>query len=1007
VLSDSLLRWDLEAGPAGLQAKGFQNQLSGRYVSFARSQEISLTFSASRQRIEIPWWKWRLGEEAAADPEAPDPRGLHLGYHLPALPEETHWGGADNLYLHEARGLGKPPSPSYPGYAWFRQHFPLPEDARNEEIVLALGGYDQEDWHRYWIYVNGVVAGRRVSSGRWREPGMFSLKPGSEAHRALSFGEGSRNTLAICVRGYDKTFGGRPRNVMDRTLFASNLVDQFVSVGTPYRTVSEFAVQGLRKYGAGETPGVSISLRNEPEQIEVEAHYELNRFTRRKWLHIKNAGGADRLLLDVTMDDAHLEEPVEEGGYGFPVLIGGEAFCGIEYPTALNQGLPGRVRLTHFPGRILKPGATFETKVACFGVAKSGEASQQFVDYIRSASPRPQKILSIYTPFGINSHAASTLEEQDLSEATVEDSVRDVKRWKDLGIQFDYFWTDSGWWQDLYSTRLDYREDIWPEGPIKVVKEVEDLGMQYGTWFDATFPDWGMGNSAGLEASRRPNPEGYWPPLLYRNGVLQLDFERCMCVSAEPYAHLLKQAILHHVKDFRVRGMNLDNGRYYCNSTQHNHLPGKYSTEANYDSVIDIVKAVKEAAPGALFMGYWGISSPYFCLFGDTLFESGISGEGTGLSDYPTVVHRDSSTLLVDQGSHLAKLIPPSNRDSLGVWITNTSWGSYVKADRWLEAMVMDLGRGNLLFPQLWSDLALIPEEEVAVLGRLVRLARARERILLQRRHLLGDPWRNTVYGYSYFDGDHGLVFLNNVHFESRSFSLTLDSSLGFAGSGGVSLRRHFPETSSFVKGAERSFAPGERIDLWSRPFEVAMFEIGPDSKLSGEGTFSDENLAERPEALGRQLEIVPMDPTPDSDIGFANAAELTRRGFAKKRVAFRTHLPEFSHPRPWLAIVARHMAGGEPFRQNGLAELSQIHARIGEKRVYFCTTPNVRQTVNVWNHWLVFRTVLNRNMQDREMQCAVTSYLPPDASCELEAWLLPPWWLGTQPKPRASKGMP
>jgi hypothetical protein len=371
------------------------------------------------------------------------------------------------------------------------------------------------------------------------------------------------------------------------------------------------------------------------------------------------------------------------------------------------------------------------------------------------------------------------------------------------------------------------------------------------------------------------------------------------------------------------------------------------------------------------------------------------------------VVHRDSSTLLVDQGSHLAKLIPPSNRDSLGVWITNTSWGSYVKAERWLEALVMDLGRGNLLFPQLWSDLALIPEEEVAVLGRLVRLARAGEPILLQRRHLLGDPWKNTVYGYSYFDGNHGLVFLNNVHFQSRSFRLTLDSSLGFVGSGRVSLRRHFPETRSLVKGTERSFAPGERIDLWLRPFEVAMFEIAPDSKLRGEGAFSEENLAERPEVLGRQLELVPMDLTPDSDIGFAKAEELTRRGFAKKRVAFRTHLPEISPPRPLLAVVARHMAGGEPFRQTGIAELSQIHARIGEKRVYFYTTPSVRQTINVWNHWLVFRSVLSRSAQGREMQCAVTSYLPSDAICELEAWLLPAWWSGVQPKPRASKGMP
>ena len=1006
-LSNSMLRWDLEVERAGLHARGFQNQLSGRYSSFTRSQEVSLTFSASRHRIEIPWWKWALNRDAAAHPEAPDPRGLRLGYHLPDLPEESQWGAADNLYLHDVRGAEKPSGPSYGGFAWFRQRFLLPDDARGEKIVLALGGYDQEDWSRYWVYVNGVEVGSRESSGRWREPGLFSLEPGSEAHHALVFGGAARNTLAICVRDYDKTFGGRPRHVMDRALFSSNLVDQFISIGSPYRTVSEFEVQTVRRYGAGESPAVVVSLRNQPEQIDVEVHYELSGFTRRKWLNVKNTGSGSRLLLDVTLDDASLEEPFAEGGYGVPVLMGGDAFCGIEYPTAFNQGLPGRLRLTHFPGKTLQPAETLESKVSCFGVARKGEALQQFVEYIRNASPRPQKLLSMYTPFGINSHAASTLEEQDEGEAMVWDALRDVKRWRDLGVRFDYFGTDSGWWQDLQSTALNYREDIWPEGPTRVVNEVESLGMQYGTWFDATFPDWGMGNTPGLEASRRLNPEGYWPPRLYRNGVLQLDFSRSMCVSAEPYAHLLKEAILHHVKDFRVRVVKLDNGRYYCNSTEHGHLPGKYSSEANYDSVIAIVKAVKEAAPGSFFMGYWGISSPYFCLFGDTLFESGISGEGTGLSDYPTVIHRDSSTLLVDQGAHLAKLVPPSNRDSLGVWITNTSWGSYVKADRWLEALVMDLGRGNLLFPQLWSDLALIPEDEVAVLARLAQLARARQHLLLERRRLLGDPWQNTVYGYAYFGGDHGLVFLNNVHFQSRPFALTLDSSLGSVGRGPVSLRRHFPETRTLVKGRARSFAPGETVELWLRPFEVAMFEISPPSDLLGQGTFTEEDLAEKPPLLGRRLELTPTDPTPESEIGFASAEQLIARGFIRKRAAFRTRLPALADPRTLLAVVARHMKGAEPFRQNGIAELSQIYARVGEKRLYFYTTPSVRQTVNVWNHWLVFRTLLSRDMQSREVEGAVTSHLPPDASCQLEAWLLPPWWMPALPKPRASKGMP
>jgi hypothetical protein len=1006
-LSNSFLQWDFEITAAGMRTKGVLNKLSRRYLGLSGSREIALTFSAARERIEIPWWKWTLGPETTSADDSPDAEGLRQGFHLPTFSAESNWSGADNLYVHSAVGQAKPAVSVYRGYAWFRQHFTLPQSSRKEEIFLVLGGYDQEDWNRYWVYLNGNLVGTQTSFARWRQPGMFVLQPGSEGYRTLNFGEGAPNTLAICVRDYDRAFGGYPRDVIDRALFNSNMVDQFIAVGPPYRTVSDFEVTQVQRYGESESPGVVFSLCDEKEQIEVKAHYELSGFTRRKWLEINNAGGSPRLLLDVHLDEFDLKTRVSEGGYGFPVLVDEEAFCGIEFPTALNQGMPGRLRLTHFPGRTIGPGAQIRTKVSTFGVARPGEAAQQFVDYIREGSPRSKKLTSIYTPFGINDYDGRTLEEQDESESLVLDALEDVKDWRQRGIQFDHFFTDSGWWQNQFSSRLDYREDLWPDGPAKVVEEVAALGMRYGTWFDATYPDWGMGNTPGLEASRRLNPDGYWPPIRYRNGVFREDWLRCMCVSAEPYAHLLKEAILRHVKESRVRALKLDNGRYYCNSTQHGHLPGKYSTEANYESIVDIVRAVKKEAPDAFCMGYWGHKSPYFCLVADTIFESGIAGEGAGLSDYPALVHRDSSTLLVDQASHFARLVPPSTRDSLGVWLTNTSWGSYSKAERWLEAMVMDLGRGSLLFPQIWGDLAFVPCEEVAVLRRLVTLTRSREQILLRRRQLLGDPWKNAVYGYAYFDGAHGLLFLNNVHFQSRVFKLTLDGAIGFAGSGPVRICRHFPETSLICQQGSRDFMVGQTVNIWLRPFEVAMFEIGPEAQLTEHLSFAVENLSEKPEILGRRLELTPVEPSPDSEIVFAEADRLTQGGLEKKLSAFRLRIPEFSQSRPVLAVVARHLQRGEPFREGTVADLSQIHARIGEKRVYFYTTPTVKATINTWSHWLVFRTTLNSRMQDKQMEIALTSYLPSDGKCEIEAWVLPLWWSHSGPRTQACKGLP
>ena len=67
----------------------------------------------------------------------------------------------------------------------------------------------------------------------------------------------------------------------------------------------------------------------------------------------------------------------------------------------------------------------------------------------------------------------------------------------------------------------------------------------------------------------------------------------------------------------------------------------------------------------------------------------------------------DSVTLAQDQNAQYARAIPPLAKDSLGVWLADTRWGNFMGRERWREALVMDLGRGSLLFPNLWGDVYL------------------------------------------------------------------------------------------------------------------------------------------------------------------------------------------------------------------------------------------------------------------------------------------------------------
>ena len=55
----------------------------------------------------------------------------------------------------------------------------------------------------------------------------------------------------------------------------------------------------------------------------------------------------------------------------------------------------------------------------------------------------------------------------------------------------------------------------------------------------------------------------------------------------------------------------------------------------------------------------------------------------------------------LDQSTRFATTIPPINKDSLGVWLADNRWGNFMGSERWREALIMDLGRGNLLFRQL------------------------------------------------------------------------------------------------------------------------------------------------------------------------------------------------------------------------------------------------------------------------------------------------------------------
>ncbi len=956
--------------------------------------EFGLTFSASRHRVEIPWWRFVFGPDDRPVPPEPE-QGLRLGYHRCEFSDQD-WGATENLLLRNLQGVRRLRGGiTYDGYGWFRRWFELPQDARGEVLFCVLGGYDHLDWNEYWIYVNGLEIGHRESSGRWRSPGQFAVAPGSPVYSSLRFGRDEKNLLAVRTRGYDKHFGGLSDEVLKHYVFEPTLVDQFLSVGKPFLRVSDFEVQ---EFGATGENQVTFDLRSASQPIQVSARYELDGPTRRKRLTISNTGREETLLLDAQIDEFTIDQSATEGGWGKPIFLGQQAFAAIEHPAGLNQGEGGHIRLTHFPGRPVPPGKRIETHTALLSVTKPGKALEEFISYVQERSPRRKKTLSLYTPYGINNQWGGC---PPLADVEVLETLRVLEKWQEKGVKFDYFTLDQGW-VDPASDLTRFAPQCYPNGPGRIAERVRALGMKFGLWFAVSWGGWSCGEYPPVWASTIPAPgtpdEPAAPALAYRNGYLaDGGVPGQLCVASEPYFSILRDAVLYHIRQNHLKFFKLDTGNYYCNSIQHNHLPGKYSVEAMYERLLDIAAVARAAEPDVYVMWYWGLRSPFFALHGDTIFESGLFMEGSGTSWYPTLYYRDSVTLNLDQSTRFARTIPPINKDSLGIWLADTRWGNFMGNQRWREALVMDLGRGNLLFPQLWGDANLLSDRDVEFLAEMIAFVRKNESLLLRPRKALGDPWKNEVYGYSYVDGAHGLVFLNNVHFASRAIDLRLGPELGLESPAGepVQIVSRFPEQNRIVREDRGEFKVGDSVGLWIRPFEVLLLEIAPSS--TPPALPAREIFAKQAEELGRSLPLASMAPAGWMGMRFADAARFEQQGFRKKVSAWSGTLPPLEGEQAILAIAVRLREGDAEWRYSPtVVEIVQVMARIGEQKIQLIPVPDARQFGNTQKagcSWVSYKMRLSREWSGKPLQFAVHAYLPEGVETRVEAWVVRQWW--------------
>jgi hypothetical protein len=286
----------------------------------------------------------------------------------------------------------------------------------------------------------------------------------------------------------------------------------------------------------------------------------------------------------------------------------------------------------------------------------------------------------------------------------------------------------------------------------------------------------------------------------------------------------------------------------------------------------------------------------------------------------------------------------------------------------------------------------------VEFLAQMSALARQNESVFLQRRHVLGDPWKNEVYGYAYFQGTHGFLFLNNVHFAARKATLRLDAALGLEALPGTPLHvlSHFPERQRLQQEDGSQFRAGDTMEVWLRPFEVLLLEVSPSAQ--GTAALSLRSLSEQQAAdLGLALPLQPVPPDECMDVLFADAARFEQQNHRKKDYTFEATLPSLEGEQPILAVAVRLRQGEAEWRYSPVVvEIVQVLARVGEQNVPLVPVPDARQFGNTQKagcSWVLYKVRLNPQWSHEPLKIAVQAYLPEGVEAHTEAWVVRRWW--------------
>lgn len=561
-------------------------------------------------------------------------------------------------------------------------------------------------------------------------------------------------------------------------------------------------------------------LTNSRAAVRCRTSVELDRSLPwiRKEVVIEIEGADDPVLLkqvvidSLDMKDLNARQPFD-GWQSYPVLCD-SFYAGVEFPAAQAAVKDNRATLSCKPGIRLSAGHNYHAKSTVYGVTPTGRSREAFETYIASLRPPSPPMHIQYNSWWSAPYPFTEKHMLDIIQV-FRQQYHDT-----YGGPLDSFCLDMGWARSQSMWQID--KDNFPQGFRPLARELGKIGASVSLW---TSP-----------SSCYPYPGGLDSEWAMRNGyeTFKLNTTNSMryaCLGGPKYAAGFRDALVGHVRKYKIAHYKFDGYQPMCPERDHGHEPGELSAEKTAEGFIATCQALRKAKPDiwmeATCFGFK--PSPWWLAHVNTVI--GTFGDDAPGGRVPCPIYRESYTTARDffnlQGARDI-LMPIYAQEVLGI--------IHQTAEPLQNDAVVSVLRGHSFIPLYINPKHMTPRRW-RFLANLMSWSRRNAKLLARTTPILIGEWRDeqksrkweqdiprNPYGYAHFDRGRGLLMVRNPWVKPCRVELQLDESLGVDETlANVPVACLYPEFGRLTG----SFSYGHTLKLELRPYETRLIAFG------------------------------------------------------------------------------------------------------------------------------------------------------------------------------------